>query len=121
MILRIDTTERNQIIIGLGETTHLLVGADKRMVGRSENILQVIDALLKRRKIGLKNLKAILANCGPGSFTSVRVGVTVANTIGWVLNIPVYGYKEGKQEKVLADILKKPQTQFSKIALPYYF
>ena len=35
---------------------------------------------------------------GPGSFTALRISVAIANTIGYVLKIPLYGFK--KTEKI---------------------
>ncbi|HBQ51259.1 TPA: hypothetical protein DD690_04750 [Candidatus Daviesbacteria bacterium] len=38
---------------------------------------------------GIGKLKAIEVETGPGSFTGLRVGVSVANALGFALNIPV--------------------------------
>jgi len=37
----------------------------------------------------IKDIKEIKINSGPGSFTGLRVGVTVANMLGFLLDIPV--------------------------------
>ena len=60
---------------------------------KSQNILPLIENALQSEKLALKDLTAIQVYPGPGSFTGVRVGVTVANTLGWILKIPVNGKK----------------------------
>ena len=117
MILNIDTTERNQILLGLYDG-RVLNCYEFEAERQSEDLLAAIDGILKNNKLNLKDLKAILVNCGPGSFTGVRVGVTTANTLGWTLNIPVIGYRDGKLEKALSRKITK--TKFSKPVLPYY-
>lgn len=39
----------------------------------------------------LAALKRIIVHAGPGGFTSLRVGVTTANALGYALGIPVIG------------------------------
>ena len=117
MILNIDTTKRKQIILGLFDGK-VLKCFEFEAEKQSEDLLAAIEGILKNNKLSLKDLKAILVNCGPGSFTGTRVGVTVANTLGWNLDIPVIGYRDGELEKALAR--KINQAKFSKLAIPYY-
>ena len=63
------------------------------------DLLPAIDSLISGR--GMINqartedsLKGILVVTGPGGFTSLRLGVTVANTLGWSMGIPVVGIKK---------------------------
>ena len=55
--------------------------------GHAERLLPMIEAVLAGRRPD-----AILVDCGPGSFTGVRVGLAAAHglAIGW--GIPVAGY-----------------------------
>lgn len=119
MILTIDTTKREKIELGLFDgKVHRCFEFETEK--QSEDLLVMIEGILKNNKLELKDLRAILINCGPGSFTGVRVGVTTANTLGWTLNIPVIGYREGELEKALEKISKNKPAKFSSIALPYY-
>lgn len=62
----------------------------------SEKILLLINRFLKKNKTKLVNLKGLGVFMGPGPFTALRVGIVVANTLAYALNIPVYGFKENE-------------------------
>lgn len=119
MILNINTTIREKIILGLydGKVLNCFEFETKY---QSEDLLLAIDGVLKNNKLKLKDLKTILVNAGPGSFTGVRVGVTTANTLGWSLDIPVISYRNGELDMALLKIVKLKYKNFSKIVLPYY-
>ena len=54
---------------------------------------------------------------GPGSFTGLRIGITVMNTIAYAQNIPIVG---GRGEKWQDDIISKLNTGADeKIVLPF--
>lgn len=57
----------------------------------SEELLPAIDKILKKNKIQKERLKGIIVVRGPGSYTSLRVGVACANAIAFALCIPVLG------------------------------
>lgn len=96
MILKIDTTKSQEIVVELldskGKTLEKV--AEKQVLG-SQVLLPVITKLLKKNKKDFKDLTAVEVNTGPGSFTGTRVGVAVANALGFSLNIPVNGEKSG--------------------------
>ena len=52
----------------------------------SSRILPIIDEGLKKSKLTLNLINNIFVVTGPGSFTGVRIGVTIAKTIAWSLN-----------------------------------
>ncbi len=91
---------------------------------RSENLLNKIDKLLKANQLNIKDLKTIAINRGPGSFTGLRVGISTANTLGYILKIPVIGAKNQN------DVLKLAKQGYKKLqsgkaksdskALPFY-
>lgn len=51
----------------------------------SSKLLPIIDNGLKELDLKLENIDKIFVVNGPGSFTGIRVGVTVAKTIAWAL------------------------------------
>ena len=55
----------------------------------SSSIMFVIDEAFKTAGIKPRELDKIFIANGPGSFTGIRVGLTVAKTMAWALNIPV--------------------------------
>jgi len=59
----------------------------------SDRIIANIDELLTRASVELKDLTAVFAVIGPGSFTGLRVGIAVANQFSHQLDIPIIGLK----------------------------
>ena len=53
----------------------------------SSKIIPIIDNGFKECSFSIKDINKIFVVNGPGSFTGVRIGVTVAKTIAWALNI----------------------------------
>ncbi|WP_073976501.1 tRNA (adenosine(37)-N6)-threonylcarbamoyltransferase complex dimerization subunit type 1 TsaB, partial [Erythrobacter donghaensis] len=66
-----------------------LIASDHAVMGRghAERLVPMIAALPDRGRA-----KAILVNCGPGSFTGVRVGLAAARALGLAWGVPVTGY-----------------------------
>ena len=69
----------------------------------SQVLLPMIVKILKKNNLTLKDLTAVEVNCGPGSFTGTRVGVSVANALGFALDIPV----NAKKGKIVVPIYEK--------------
>lgn len=55
----------------------------------SEKLLPSIKTILDNNCIDKKDLDNIYVSIGPGSFTGIRIGVTVAKTIAWALKIKI--------------------------------
>jgi len=55
----------------------------------SSKALALINEMFKNNNLAFKDIKKIIVVNGPGSFTGIRVGVTIAKTIAWSLNIPI--------------------------------
>lgn len=56
-----------------------------------EHLAPLIEAVLTDSGIVRQDLTAIAVGVGPGPFTGLRVGLVTARTLGFVLEIPVYG------------------------------
>lgn len=117
LILKIDTTKREEIVLGLynNQIKTKVFKTEKQ----SEDILILLNKFILDLGYKIEDLTAILVDISPGSYTGVRVGATVANTLAWCLNIPVLGYQQKDFDKVLQYVKKTP-SKFSKLALPTY-
>ena len=75
----------------------------------SDYTMPIIDEIIKRNNIGIHDIKEILVVNGPGSFTGVRIGVTIAKMLAYTLNIPIksidsitmYGISDNDKNKKL--------------------
>ena len=56
-----------------------------------EQLAPLIERVLARGGLVRQDLTAIAVGVGPGPFTGLRVGLVTARTLGFVLEIPVYG------------------------------
>ncbi|MGI6608873.1 MAG: tRNA (adenosine(37)-N6)-threonylcarbamoyltransferase complex dimerization subunit type 1 TsaB [Erysipelotrichaceae bacterium] len=57
---------------------------------QSEYIVLELDNLLKRNNLSLKEVRNIVVTVGPGSYTGVRIGLTVAKILGSIAGKNVY-------------------------------
>lgn len=60
----------------------------------SSKIMSILDLGLSNANLKLNDIDKIFIVTGPGSFTGIRVGVTLAKTIGYLLNIPLIELSE---------------------------
>jgi len=52
-------------------------------------IMPLLDELLKNANLVLKDINEVIIGIGPGSYTGVRIGVSVAKMIGYLNNVQV--------------------------------
>src|SRR5574342_1070022 len=91
MLLAVDTATRNA-----GVALYNTEGIQAEITWRSrENhtveLTAQIAHLLELGKTAKKDLKAIGVALGPGSFTGLRVGMSVAKGVAFALSIPIIG------------------------------
>ncbi|MEO7364620.1 MAG: tRNA (adenosine(37)-N6)-threonylcarbamoyltransferase complex dimerization subunit type 1 TsaB [Candidatus Saccharimonadales bacterium] len=55
----------------------------------AETIHLKIKEVLEAHSLGLADLQAVAIYAGPGSFTGLRIGITVANALATSLDIPI--------------------------------
>lgn len=98
----IDTTSNKEVIVRLsiGDTVDEV--RQEIQFNRGQVVLPIVQDLLKKHSLTPKDLDEVEVNEGPGSFTGVRVGVSIANAISFALQIPVNG-KSFEKDGTLVD------------------
>lgn len=84
----------------------------------SKTINSEIEKILNKSSISLKDIQGVICFKGPGSFTGLRIGLSVANALAYAQDIPVVA-KAGENwlEAGIEDLLAGKND---KIALPKY-
>lgn len=81
-------------------TSHLLVSVDGSLIseiswesGRqlAKDLLSKISELCLEASVSINSIGGVICYLGPGSFTGLRIGITVGNTIAYSNNIPIVG------------------------------
>lgn len=84
----------------------------------AETLLTKIEELLQSQQKTWQDIGGIVAYQGPGSFTGLRIGLTVANTIVQAQNVPIVA---SQGESWLDEgIQKLSGGQDERMALPEY-
>lgn len=91
MLLAFDTASP-QVTVALHDGADVVAElTSEREMKHGEQLAPLIEAALARAGIVRQDLTAIGVGVGPGPFTGLRVGLVTARTLGFVLEIPVYG------------------------------
>ena len=93
MILCIDTAHQKIVKVSLKENGLVAKTLTEENEYGSQVLLPLIEKILKVEKLDFNDLKGIEVETGPGSFTGLRVGISVANALAFSLMIPVNGKK----------------------------
>lgn len=83
--LLIDTSSSN-VTVSIIENKNILYNYQEKITSdMSSKIMPIIDEGFKNINFSLNDIDKIFVVNGPGSFTGIRVGVTIAKTIAWAL------------------------------------
>ncbi len=86
--LYIDTKNQKVVTVSLKKDGKVVESISEENEYGSQVLLPLI-----MKVVGTHTLTAIEVETGPGSFTGLKVGVSVANAFGFSLGIPVNGKK----------------------------
>ncbi|CAM4038090.1 tRNA (adenosine(37)-N6)-threonylcarbamoyltransferase complex dimerization subunit type 1 TsaB [Mesobacillus zeae] len=90
-ILSIDTSN---YVLGIGLLDDNVVMGEyisNLKKNHSVRVMPAIQSLMEECSVAPGDLTKIVVAKGPGSYTGVRIGVTIAKTLAWTLNIPIAG------------------------------
>ena len=88
-ILYIDTSS-SYLYAAIAEDSRLLCEVKKEFgTSLSEEALPEIVNLFTTTNLTAKDIDKIIVVNGPGSFTGIRIGITIAKVYAWSLNIPI--------------------------------
>jgi tRNA A37 threonylcarbamoyladenosine modification protein TsaB len=115
MILYIDTTDNNKMILALfrKEKENYILQKKKNIPAlrrQAEKLLPSIEKLLGDFSLMIKDIEMIVVNNYGGSFTSLRIGVVTANALAYALKSEI---RSGRLEEKKLIVDKKTEKKFS--------
>lgn len=123
MILILNTADNEKVFLGLWHDKWLV--KDEWSPGRnlSADILDRLEKLYKKAGKEFQDTLGIIASSGPGSFTGLRIGLSIVNAFAYSLNISVVGVPEAKSIEDLlirGKVLLGKEDEFVKAVVPNY-
>jgi len=117
MILLLDTSTSlcKLVFVDDGSSHNCEWQADRQL---ARGLLSFLDEKLKLFNKNWNDISAIGVFQGPGSFTGLRIGITVMNTIADAQNIPIVGSHGDHWQDEIMEKLKSGCNE--KIVLPFY-
>lgn len=86
----LDSSNR-ELAVGLAKNNKLIAETSYEAWQRqSELMVFELDKLLKENKVDKKEISEIVVAIGPGSYTGVRIALTIAKVMSMALNVPLY-------------------------------
>ena len=90
-VLAIDTSNTTLGIAVINEDQVIGEYITNMKKNHSIRVMPAMERLLSDCDLKPADLDKIVVAKGPGSYTGVRIGVTIAKTLAWTLNIPLVG------------------------------
>lgn len=84
----------------------------------AHGLLRKIDQFLTEHALTLQDITGLFVFEGPGSFTGLRIGLTVVNTLAYSLKVPIVG--ECGEEWVGDAAVRLQKGDNDQVVLPFY-
>lgn len=124
----------------LGDSQNILGQESwQKKTSHSEVVTQTLGELLQKTGVQLQDIEQLVCSTGPGSFTGLRVGLSVTRSLAYSLQIPIISINDGlaislnepapvptqiltvinaQKNKVFAGIYKKHLYQIQEVLAP---
>lgn len=121
MIILIIRTDNPVAEVGLYDNGQEL-GHDKWAAHRelSDTLHKRISELLSGNNRRFSDINGIIVYAGPGSFTGLRIGISVANALSYSLNVPAVGASGENWIQQGIKLLLKSGNRKAKSVVPVY-
>lgn len=119
MIILTIRTDKPEAEIGLYEdATQLAYESWQAHRELAETIHLRIKQLLERQAKDWHDIQGVVAYQGPGSFTGLRIGLTVANALAQGLRVPIVATQDPEWEETGLEKLVRGEND--RVVLPFY-
>ena len=89
-LLAIDTsTEIANVALSLGDSIYSLEQIGVRQ--HAQHLLPMVQTLMQEQSLHWSALQGIVFDAGPGSFTGLRIGCSIAKAFAYAHDLPVFG------------------------------
>ena len=88
-ILAIDTSTTHSSCSVMEDNNIVGDFSINQSMSHNEILLVMVDEVLKKLNIDIEDIDLFVAVTGPGSFTGIRIGVTVVKALAMALNKPI--------------------------------
>lgn len=86
--------------------------------GLSKGLLRFLEDFLKENHLSFWDVKGLVIFKGPGSYTGLRIGITVFNTYSDTTKIPIVG--ETGEDWFLKGVKRLERGENDKVVMPKY-
>lgn len=90
-ILALETTGAHASVAIIDENGHVAEKRSEDVLNHLQSLMPMTKQLLEEKNLQLKDMTAVAASKGPGSFTGIRIGVSSARALAQVLDLPAIG------------------------------